>query len=388
MMAAAPAVAQKAYGPGVTDNEIKIGNTMPYSGPASGYAEEGRAEAAYYKMINAKGGVNGRKINFISYDDAYSPPKTVEQTRKLVEQDGVLAIIGNIGSPTNAAIQKYLNQNKVPQLFVSTGASRFNQPQEFPWTVPLLLSYTVEGQIAGKHFVQKNPNGKVAILYQNDDFGKDYVKGFKQGLGDKASSMIVGEKSYEITSPTVDAEIVALKYSNADMMFIAATPKFMAQAIKKMGELDWKPYTYISSVTASIKGVLEPAGLQYSTGLNTALFVKIPTDPRWADAPDVKDFLAFVKEWMPGSNPEEATLSTGYYAAWFTTKLLKECGDNLTRENLMKVVTSQKDVVHPLLQPGVSVTFTPTDYAGYKSTQMVRFNGKTWEPFGPLITVE
>ena len=382
------AFAQKAYGPGVTDTEIKIGNTMPYSGPASGYAAEARAETAYYKMINSKGGVNGRKINFLSYDDAYSPPKTVEQTRKLVEQDGVLALTGTIGSATNAAVQKYMNEKKVPQLFVSTGASRFNDPKTYPWTVPLLLSYVVEGKAAGNYFLQTNPNGKIAILYQNDDAGKDYVKGFKQGLGDKASSMIVAEKSYEITQPTVDAEIVALKYSNADMVFIMATPKFGAQAIKKIGELKWKPLTYISSVTASIKGVLEPAGLENSTGLMTALFAKVAADPRWADAPDVQEFLAFMKEWMPGEDPGEGSITTGYYSAWLTTKILTECGDNLTRENLMKVVTSQSKVAHPLLQPGVTLTIKPDDYSGYKSLQMVRFNGKTWEPIGSIMTVD
>jgi len=383
--ASGAALAQKQYGPGVTDTEIKIGNTMPYSGPASGYSSEARAEVAYYKMINSKGGVNGRKINFISYDDAYSPPKTVEQTRKLVEQDEVFAIAGTIGTATNAAIQKYMNQKKVPQLFISTGAARWNDPKNYPWTVPLFVSYEVEGRLAAKYFLQAKPDGKIAILYQNDDAGKDYVRGFKQGLGDKIS-MVVAEKSYETTQPTVDAEVVALKYSNADMLFIMATPKFGAQAIKKVGELKWKPLTYITSVTSSIRGVLEPAGLENSTGIITALYGKVPGDPQWSDAPDMKEFLAFVKEWMPNDDPSDSAIATGYSSAWLTTKVLRECGDNLTRENLMKVVTSQKDVVHPLLQPGVSLTITPDDYSGYKSLQTVRFNGKMWEPVGPLLT--
>jgi len=385
MMLTAPAVAEKAYDPGVTDTEIKIGNTVPYSGPASSYGIEGRVEAAYFKMINSKGGINGRKINYISYDDAYSPPKTVEQTRKLVEQDEVFALFANIGTAAQAAVQKYLNEKKVPQLFISTGAARWNDPKHFPWTVPLLASYVVEGRIAAKHFLQAKPDGKIAILYQNDDAGRDYVRGFKEGLGDKVS-MIVAEKAYEITQPSIDAEVVALKYSNADMVFLMALSKAGAQAIKKMAELNWKPLTYIVAVGNSIKGTLEPAGFENSIGLLTASSAKIVGDPRWADAPDVREFLAFMKEWMPGEDPNSSAVEAGYFYAWMTAKVLRECGDNLTRENLLKVVTSQKDVAHPLLMPGVTLTITPEDYSGYKSLQMMRFNGTSWEPFGPLIT--
>jgi len=386
-MTSAPVFAQKAYGPGITDTEIKIGNTMPYSGPASGYSSQGRAEIAYYKMINAKGGVNGRKINFITYDDAYSPPKTVEQTRKLVEQDEIFADFGALGTPTNSAIQRYMNQKKVPHLFVSSGAAKWNDPKNFPWTVPLYPSYTMEGRVAGKYLAQAKPDGKIAILYQNDDSGKDYVKGFKEGLGAKASQ-IVAEKSYEMTQPTVDAEMVALKYSGADVFYLMATPKFGAQAIKKAGELNWKPLTYVVSVAASIKAVLEPAGLENSKGLVTAIAGKVASDPRWSDAPDMKDYLAFLKEWMPGDDPNDGSIGTGYGSAWLTIKVLRECGDNLTRENLMKVITSQKKVALPLLLPGITLSITPENYSGYNQLQMVRFDGKSWEPFGPVINAD
>jgi ABC-type branched-subunit amino acid transport system substrate-binding protein len=382
------AVAQKTYAPGVTDTEIKIGNTMPYSGPASAYSSQGRAEVAYYKMINAKGGVNGRKINFITYDDAYSPPKTVEQTRKLVEQDEIFADFGALGTPTNSSIHKYMNQKKVPHLFVSTGAAKWNDPKNFPWTLPLYPNYLMEGRVAAKFIAQAKPDGKIAILYQNDDSGKDYVKGFKEGLGEKAASMIVVEKSYEVTEPTIDSQMVALKYSNADVFFAMSTPKFGAQAIKKAAELNWKPLYFVVSVSSSIKSVLEPAGLENSKGLVTAIAAKIPSDPRWNDAEDVKEFLAFMKEWMPGEDPNDGSISTGYMSAWLTTKVLRECGDNLTRENLMKVVTNQKKVAIPLLLPGITLTITPDNYAGYGELQMVRFDGKTWEPFGPVISAD
>jgi ABC-type branched-subunit amino acid transport system substrate-binding protein len=382
------ALAQKAYGPGVTDTEIKIGNTMPYSGPASAYSSQGRAETAYYKMINSKGGVNGRKINFISYDDAYSPPKTVEQTRKLVERDEIFANFGSLGTPTNSSIHKYMNQKNVPHLFVSTGAAKWNDPKNFPWTLPLYPNYLMEGRIAAKYVAQAKPDGKIAILYQNDDSGKDYVKGFKEGLGAKAASMIVIEKSYEVTEPTIDSQMVALKYSNADVFFAMSTPKFGAQAIKKAAELNWKPLYFVVSVSSSIKSVLEPAGIENSKGLITAIAAKIPSDPRWADAEDMKEFLAFMKEWMSGEDANDGSIGTGYMSAWMTVKVLKECGDNLTRENLLRVVTSQKKVAIPLLLPGITLTITPDNYIGYNELQMVRFDGKTWEPFGSVISAE
>jgi ABC-type branched-subunit amino acid transport system substrate-binding protein len=381
------ALAQKTYDPGVTDTEIKIGNTMPYSGPASAYSSQGRAEIAYYKMINAKGGVNGRKINFITYDDAYSPPKTVEQTRKLVEQDEIFADFGALGTPTNTAIHKYMNQKKMPHLFVSTGAAKWNDPKSFPWTLPLYPSYQMEGRVAGKFVAQTKPDGKIAILYQNDDFGKDYVKGFKEGLGGKTSQIVI-EKSYEVTDPTLDSQLVAIRTSGADVLYAITTPKFGAQAIKKSAELSWKPLFLIASVSSSIKSVLEPAGIENSVGLVTAIAGKVASDPRWNDAPDMKEFLAFMKEWMPGENPDDASIGTGYGSAWMTIKVLTECGDNLTRDNLMKVVTNQSNVSVPLLLPGITLTISPDNYAGYGQLQTVRFDGKTWEPIGSVISAD
>ncbi|MFT4098774.1 MAG: ABC transporter substrate-binding protein [Rhodoblastus sp.] len=383
--AIAPAAAQN--GPGVTATEIKIGNTMPYSGPASAYSSQGRAETAYYKMINAKGGVNGRKINFISYDDAYSPPKTVEQTRKLVEQDEIFANFGSLGTPTNSAIHKYMNQKKVPHLFVSTGAAKWNDPKNFPWTLPLYPNYQMEGRVAGKYLSQTKPDGKIAILYQNDDSGKDYVKGFKEGLGAKLSQVVI-EKTYEVSDPTLDSQMVALKGSGADVFFAMSTPKFGAQAIKKAAELNWKPLYYVVSVSSSIKSVMEPAGVENSKGLVTAIAGKIPADPRWNDAPDMKEFLAFMKEWMPGEDPNDGSIGTGYMSAWMTVKVLKECGDNLTRDNLMKVVTNQSKVAVPLLLPGVTLTIAPDNFSGYNQLQMVRFDGRSWEPFGRVISAD
>ena len=380
-----PGLALAQNGPGVTDKEIKIGQTMPYSGPASAYGSTGRAETAYYNMINSKGGINGRKINFISLDDGYSPPKTVEQTRRLVEQDEVLAIFGSLGTPTNSAIQKYMNQKKVPQLFISTGAEKWNDPKNNPYTVALYPSYLMEARIAAKYIVATKPEGKVGIIYQNDDFGKDYVKGFKEGLGDKNAKMIVKEVPYEISDATIDSQLITLKAAGVDVFYNVTTPKFAAQSIKKLAELDWKPLHYVVSVSSSIKSVLEPAGLTASTGIVTAIGAKIPTDPRWADAPDAKEFLAFMKEWNPGADVNDASAGTGYISAWLTVEVLKRAGNNLTRENLMKVVTSLKDVVPPLMQPGVTVSYSPDDYSPYKKLQISRFDGKTWEPVGGVI---
>ena len=385
---AATSCAFAQNGPGVTDKEIKIGNTMPYSGPASAYSSQGKTESAFYEMINAKGGINGRKITFLSYDDAYSPPKTVEQTRKLVEQDGILADFGPLGTPTNSAIQKYMNQKKVPQLFVSSGADKWNDPKNFPYTMPLYPSYTMEGKVAAKYILRTKPNGKIAILYQNDDSGKDYVKGFKQGLGDKAASMIVIEKSYEVSDPTLDSQMVAFKNSGADVFYAMSTPKFGAQAIKKAAELGWKPLYYVVSVSSSIKGVLEPAGLDNSVGLVTASGAKIVSDPRWANDPEMKEFIAFMKQWYPAGDPNDQSTGVGYMSAWLTARILKDCGNDLTRENLMKVVTSIRSLQLPTMLPGVTLTITPDNYVGFDKLQIVRFDGKTWEPVGDLITAE
>ena len=386
LAAASAAIAGGNYGPGVTDTEIKIGQTMPYSGPASAYGTQGRVEDAYFAMINAKGGVNGRKIKLISLDDGYSPPKTVEQTRKLVEQENVLAIIGALGTPTNSATQRYLNQNKVPQLFVSSGAAKWDDPKNFPWTTGMYPPYQMEGQIFARYLLKHKPDAKLGVFSQNDDAGKDYVRGLKEGLGDKAAKMIVKEVTYEVSDPTVDAQIVALKSSGADTLFTMATPKFGAQAIRKVAELGWKPLNYVVSVSSSIKGALEPAGLDNSVGLITALAAKTPTDPRWADSPDVKDFAAFLKEWYPKGDMGDGSNVTGYISAFMTARILEMCGNDLTRENLLKQATNLTNVQAPLLLPGITITTTPQRYSPYTQMQIARFDGKSWVPEGEIIS--
>lgn len=385
LVAAHPAIAQKKYGPGVTDTEVKIGQTMPYSGPASAYGTIGRIEEAYYAMVNAKGGVNGRQIKLISLDDAYSPPKTVEQTRRLVEQDEVLAIIGTIGTPTNSATQKYLNQKKVPQLFISTGAAKWDDPKNFPWTTQLYPPYQMEGMIFAKYLLKNKPDAKLGVFSQNDDAGKDYVKGLKDGLGDKAKAMIVKEVTYEVSEPTVDSQIVALKASGADTLFTMATPKFGAQAIRKVHELGWKPLNFVVSVASSITGVLEPAGIEASTGLLTALAFKTPTDPSWESAADVKEFKEFLAKWYPQGDIADSSNVAGYISAYMTVKIIEMCGDDLTRENLLKQATSLNKVVAPLLLPGISISTRSDRYAPYTQMQIARFDGKSWVPEGEIF---
>lgn len=374
------------YGPGVTDTEIKIGQTMPYSGPASAYGTQGLIEEAYYAMINAKGGVNGRKIRQISLDDAYSPPKTVEQTRRLVEQDEVLAIIGTIGTPTNSATQRYLNNKKVPQLFISTGAAKWDDPKNFPWTTQLYPPYQMEGQIFAAYLLKNRPDARLGVFSQNDDAGKDYVKGLKLGLGAAAAKMIVKEVTYEVSDPTIDSQIVTLKAAGADTLFTMATPKFGAQAIRKVHELGWKPLNFVVSVSSSIKGALEPAGLEASTGLLTALAAKTPTDPLWENSDDVKEFKAFMKQWYPKGDIADGSNTTGYISAYMTVKVLEMCGDDLTRENLLKQATNLKKVVAPLLLPGITINTSPERYAPYNQMQIARFDGKSWKPEGEVIT--
>lgn len=374
------------YGPGVTDTEIKIGQTMPYSGPASAYGTQGRIEEAYFNMINSKGGVNGRKIKMISLDDGYSPPKTVEQTRKLVEQDEVLAIVGTIGTPTNSATQKYLNAKKVPQIFISTGAAKWDDPKNFPYTTQLYPPYQMEGQIFAKYILENKPNAKLGVFSQNDDAGKDYVKGLKDGLGDKASTIIVKEVTYETSDPTVDSQIVNLKAAGADTVFTMATPKFGAQAIKKIAELAWKPLNFVVSVSSSIKGVLEPAGIENSKGLLTALAFKTPTDPRWDGEKDVQEFRSFLKEWYPKGDIADGSNVTGYISAFMTVKVLEMCGNNLTRDNLIKQATNLTKVTAPLLLPGITITTRPDRYAPYTQMQIARFDGTSWVPEGPVIS--
>jgi ABC-type branched-subunit amino acid transport system substrate-binding protein len=383
-----PAAAQKQYGPGVTDTEIKIGQTMPYSGPASAYGVLGQVELAYYEMVNAKGGVNGRKIKLISLDDAYSPPKTVEQTRKLVEQDEVLALFGSIGTPTNSAIHKYMNQKKVPQLFVSSGAAKWDDPKNFPWTTGLYPPYQMEGQVFAKYLLKNKPDAKLGVFSANDDAGKDYVKGLKDGLGDKAKTMIVKEVTYETSEPTVDSQIVALKASGADTLFTMATPKFGAQAIKKVYELGWKPTNFVVSVSSSIKGALEPAGLDASKGLLTALAAKTPTDPLFENDADVKEFKEFLTKWFPKGDIADGSVVTGYISAYMTVKVLEACGDNLTRENLMKQATSIPPTAAPLLLNGIKISTRPDRFAPYTQMQIARFDGKSWVPEGEIFNTD
>jgi ABC-type branched-subunit amino acid transport system substrate-binding protein len=382
------AYAQKKYDTGATDTEIKVGQTVPLSGPASAYATIGKTQAAYMKMVNDQGGVNGRKINLIQYDDAYSPPKAVEQVRKLVEGDEVLLTFQIIGTPSNAAVQKYLNQKKVPQLFAATGAARFTDPKNFPWTMGFNPSYFVEGRIYGQFILKNHPNAKIGVLYQNDDLGKDYLSGLKAGLGDKAARMIVAETSYEITEPTIDSHILRLKDAGADLLFSASTPKQAAQAIKKTAEIGWKPIHIIDINASSVSAVLKPAGLDNSKGIISVGYVKDPADPEWKDDAGTKRYLAFMEKYFPDGDKNSNLNVYGYITAQLLVHVLKQCGDDLTRENVMKQASNLKNVELDLSLPGITVTTTPTDYRVNKQLQMVRFDGEHWEKLGSIITDE
>ena len=378
------ALAQKKYDPGASDSEIKIGQTMPYSGPASAYGSQGKTTLAYFKMLNAKGGINGRKVNLLSLDDSYSPAKTIEQTRKLVEQDEVLAIMNPLGTPTNSATYKYLNQKKVPQLLISSGASKWNDPKNFPWTTPFFPPYIEEGIIYAKHILANHPNAKIAVISQNDDSGRDYVKGFRTGLGTKVSQ-ITKEVTYEVTDPTVDSQVIDLKSTGADTLFLMATPKFGAQVIRKVAELGWKPNFYVVSVSSSQATVLEPAGLQNSVGLITAMALKLAGDPTWDNDAGMKEFLAFMKQWSPEGNPMDSSAVLGYVSGQMIELILKNCGDNLTRENVLKQATNLKNVQFGLLLPGVTVNVSPDDYSTFSTFRTARFDGKRWAIFGDPI---
>jgi branched-chain amino acid transport system substrate-binding protein len=380
--------AQKKYDTGASDTEIKIGNIIPYSGPASAYGMIGKTEAAYFNMINAQGGINGRKINFISYDDAYSPPKAVEQVRKLVESDEVLLVFNPLGTPSNTAIQKYLNGKKVPQLFVATGATKWNDPKNFPWTIGWQPSYQSEAVIYAKYLLKEKPNARIGILYQNDDFGKDYLKGFKDGLGAKASSMIVIEDSYEIAEPTIDTHVVKVKSSDPDVLMIFATPKFAAQTIKKTAELGWKPLQILANVSISVGAVMQPAGFENAQGVLSASYNKDGTDPQWKDDAGIKKWSAFIDKYMPEANKADSSTIYGYGAAQTLVKVLEMCGDDLTRANVMKQAASLKDFEPDTLLPGIKINTSPADFAPISQLQMQRFKGKAWERFGEIFAGE
>ena len=385
-VAASPAVAQKKYDPGATDTEIKIGNINPYSGPASAYGAIGKTIAAYFNKINAEGGINGRKINFITYDDGYAPPKAVEQARKLVESDEVLLVFQSLGTPSNSAIQRYMNEKKVPQLFVATGATKFGDPKAYPWTMGWQPNYQSEGRVLAKYILDKMPNGKIGILYQNDDYGKDYVKGLKDGLAGKVK--IVAELPYEATDPTVDSQIVNLKASGADIFYNVTTPKFAAQAIRKAAEIGWKPLHLLNSVSASIGSVLKPAGFENSIGILTTNYIKDPTDPQWKDNAGYKDWLAFMEKYHPEGDKTSSFTVYGYTVAQSLVQVLKQAGNDLTRANVMKQAANLKNFELGMLLPGVRLNTSPTDFYPIEQMVMAKFNGTNFENFGPVISGE
>jgi branched-chain amino acid transport system substrate-binding protein len=386
IVATSLAFAAGQYGPGATDTEIKIGNTMPYSGPASGYGAIGRSLTAYFAMINEQGGINGRKINFISRDDSYSPPKTVEQVRKLVEEDQVLFLFQTLGTPPNLAIRGYLNDNKVPQLFVGSGADQWNDPKRYPWTMGWQPSYGAEARIYGRYILQTLPDAKIAVLYQNDDFGKDYLNGLRAVLGDKAGAMIVATQSYETTDPTVDSQIVALQASGANVLLTAAIPKFTTLAIRKVYDLGWRPANFLNSVSTSVASVMKPAGLEKGIGIVSAAYTKDPTDPQWQDTPEYKDWLSWMKKYNASGNVSDAFNVYGYTAAQTMVAVLKASGDNLTRENVMRQAASLHDLKLPMLLPGITISTSNDDYAPIKQMQLQKFDGNSWKLFGEVIS--
>ena len=365
--------------------EIRIGQTLPYSGPVSGFGLIGKTQEAYFEKINAEGGINGRKVKFITLDDAYSPPKTVEQTRKLVEQEEVLFMFGSLGTATNTAVHRYLNSKKVPQLFVLSGATKWADPKSFPWTMPGMATYESEGVIYAKYVLQTKPDAKIAILAQNDDFGRDYVAGFKRALGAKAASMIVAEASYETSAPTISSQLASLKASGANVMFGVVLGKFTSQMIKGVAELNWKPDLFFVPTSASSISFLEPAGLENAVGLISSSNQKDTQDPQWADDAGVKEFFAFMKERMPDADLKNSNYSAGYHYASLLMKVLKACKDDFSRENILKQATSLREVELPLLLPGIKVSTGPDDYLPFQQLRLRRFNGKNWISFGDLI---
>jgi branched-chain amino acid transport system substrate-binding protein len=386
VIAAGLAFAASEYGPGVTDTTIKLGSTMPYSGPASSYGTIGKSEAAYFAMINDQGGVNGRKIDFVVRDDAYSPPKTVEDIRALVEQDNVLATFNTLGTPPNSAIVEYMNEHKVPQLFVASGAAKWDDPKHHPWTIGWQPSYQIEARIYANYILEHLPNAKIAVLYQNDDFGKDYLTGLREGLGAKADKMIVSTQTYETTDATVDSQIAAMQGSGADVLVSAAIPKFTAQAIRRIYEVGWKPTHFMSNVSASVGMVMRPAGPEKATGIISTAYLKDPTDPQWQNTPAYKDWLAWMKKYNTQGSVTDAFTVYGYTAAQTMVDVLKACGNDLTRENVMKQAASIHNLSLPMLLPGVTISTSATDYAPIKQMQLMKFDGTTWKLFGPVLS--
>jgi branched-chain amino acid transport system substrate-binding protein len=375
---ALPVAAQKSYAPGVTDTEIKVGQTMPYSGPASAWGAVGRAELAYFKMINEQGGINGRKITLLSLDDAFSPPKTVEQTRRLIEQEGVSIIFGSLG-PGNLAVREYLNDKHIPQIFVLAPTETYNDPQHFPWTIGLQPTFYLEGKIHARYILAHKPDAKIGILYGNDQIAKEAVKGIEDGLGNKAAKLIVKEVSYETSDPTIDSQLVMLKSSGADVFYNISVPKIAAQAIRKISEMGWRPLHFLSYGAQSISAVLEPAGLDNATGIISAAFGKDPTDPRWGDDPNTKEFLAWLQKYYPGGKASDIFIGAGWAFAQPLVYVLQQCGDDLSRENIMRQTTNLRNVALSWLLPGVTLNTSPTDYQPIKEMRETRFNGKTWE---------
>jgi branched-chain amino acid transport system substrate-binding protein len=369
--------AEKKYGPGASDTEVKLGQTVPYSGPASAFSSYGRTMTGYFQMIDEAGGINGRKITLLSLDNAFSPPKAIEQTRKLVEDDEVLADVGTVGTTPNVAIQKYLNGAKVPHIFISAGGRRFADPKNFPWSVPMYPGFEMEGKTFGQYILKHKPDAKIAVLYQNDDYGKDFLAGLKTALGDKAK--ILAEAAYEITEPTIDSQIVRLKDSGADVLLYFSTPKFTAQGLRKVKESNWVPLQFLASPTNSVKTVLEPAGFENAQGIITTQFTKQAGDPAWANDPEVKEYVEFMKKWVPNDNPGDFVALSGYVIAQGIAQAIKQCGDDLTRENLLKQATSMKGARFKMMLPGIQLNTTPQDYAPYQSLRMARFEGSSWK---------
>jgi ABC-type branched-subunit amino acid transport system substrate-binding protein len=388
LLTAGSALAQKKYDTGASDTEIKIGNIEAYSGPASAYGIIGKTEEAYFKMVNDQGGIKGRKINFISYDDGYSPPKTVEQTRKLIESDGVLFIFNPLGTPTQSAVHKYMNAKKIPQLFIASGSSKWDDAKNFPWTMGYQPSYRSEARIFAKYILATKPDAKVAVFYANDDFGKDYLLGLKDVFGDKASKLIIAEESYENSEPTIDSHIVKLKNTGADVFVNISTPKFAAQAIKKMHEIGWKPMHLMTDVSISIGAVMKPAGFDASEGILSAGYLKDASDPQWKDDAGMKKFMAFVEKYMPGANIADANMVYGYSAAQTMVHVLEQCGDDLTRANIMKQAASIKEFVPDTLIPGVHVKTSAADFAPIEQLKMMKFTNGKWDLFGDVLSAE